>query len=407
MTENILASKSIIDISNKSGNGNPIALIWPRLTQQILIISIISAIHATAGRWPTQLAPCTLILSHSHPLTATNFLHVVFPCPFRSYPYSFSFSGCPFWYYLASPGAAHSGYMSCPLTFHAPHSLLYLFPLVLDLITSLRILSLFMMFNNDLSMLLWATASFSWCFVSPYLCSIGHSWLDEYIHDFSLQANRNLSIFQNMAMLSNLLNPDVILRPISLLISPPDVTNLPICLYSVTSSICSPTIIRRILGLLLATSLHMILVFFLFSFTPSLFPLLFRASIVSFSFSSLSANSIMSSANPKLFSLTPFMLIPASMFILLKIFSTAAANITGDNVSPWWTPFMILIVHWAFLFLIVLFLRCMFHWWCYCTSFSRYVPSVPQKLLYVGQSQRLFHIQQKSRRVECCTPWSI
>ena len=57
---------------------------------------IISAVHATAGRWPPQLTPCTSILSHPHPLTATNFLDVVSPSPFGSPSYSFSFSGCPF-----------------------------------------------------------------------------------------------------------------------------------------------------------------------------------------------------------------------------------------------------------------------------------------------------------------------
>ena len=41
------------------------------------IIIIISAVHATAGRWPPQLTPCTSILSHPYPLTATDFLDVV------------------------------------------------------------------------------------------------------------------------------------------------------------------------------------------------------------------------------------------------------------------------------------------------------------------------------------------
>ena len=91
------------------------------------IIIIISAIHATAGKWPPQLAPCTSILTHSHPLTATNFLDVVSPSPFGSPSYSLSFSGCPFWSYHGPPGVAHSGYMSCPLSSHAPHSLYYIF----------------------------------------------------------------------------------------------------------------------------------------------------------------------------------------------------------------------------------------------------------------------------------------
>ena len=91
------------------------------------IIIIISAVHATAGRWPPQLTPCTSILSHSHPLTATNSLDVVSPSPFMSPSYSFSFSGCSFSCYLGPPGVVHSGYMSCPLSSHAPHSLYYIF----------------------------------------------------------------------------------------------------------------------------------------------------------------------------------------------------------------------------------------------------------------------------------------
>ena len=45
-------------------------------------IIIISAVHATVGRWTPQLTPCTSISSHSHPLTATNFLDVVSPFSF-------------------------------------------------------------------------------------------------------------------------------------------------------------------------------------------------------------------------------------------------------------------------------------------------------------------------------------
>ena len=64
-------------------------------------------------------------LSHSHLLTATNFLDVVSPSPFGSPSYPFSFSGWPFWGYLGPRGVAHSGYMSGPLSSHAPHSLYY------------------------------------------------------------------------------------------------------------------------------------------------------------------------------------------------------------------------------------------------------------------------------------------
>ena len=79
----------------------------------------------------------------------------------------------------------------------------------------------------------------------------------------------------------------------------------------------------------------MILVFFLFSFIPSLLPLLFKFSSISFSFSSLSADNIRSSANLRLLSLTPLMLNPALMFVLLKISSAADVNVTGDKcVTP-------------------------------------------------------------------------
>ena len=50
----------------------------------IIIIIIILAVHATAGRWPPQLAPCTSILGRSHPLTANGFLDVISPSPFGS-----------------------------------------------------------------------------------------------------------------------------------------------------------------------------------------------------------------------------------------------------------------------------------------------------------------------------------
>ena len=62
----------------------------------------------------------------------------------------------------------------------------------------------------------------------------------------------------------HLLHLDVILWPISLLISLPDVTNLPKYLYSVISSNCSASIITPVLSVLLATSLNQILVFFFF-----------------------------------------------------------------------------------------------------------------------------------------------
>ena len=61
----------------------------------------------------------------------------------------------------------------CPLM-HRTLSITSFIP-VLHLIISFRIFSLFMMFNNNLSTLRCATASFSPCRYSPCLCSIGHS----------------------------------------------------------------------------------------------------------------------------------------------------------------------------------------------------------------------------------------
>ena len=60
-----------------------IVIICSRLTSTIIII-IILAVHATAGRWPPQPAPCTSILGRSHPLTANGFLDVISPSPFGS-----------------------------------------------------------------------------------------------------------------------------------------------------------------------------------------------------------------------------------------------------------------------------------------------------------------------------------
>ena len=57
-------------------------------------------------------------------------------------------------------------------------------------------------------------------------------------------------------------HPDIIIRSLSLLISLLDVINRPNYSYSVTSSKCSASIISPLLCLLLATSLHMTLVFF-------------------------------------------------------------------------------------------------------------------------------------------------
>ena len=73
-----------------------------------------------------------------------------------AHPVLFILATCP----------AHCPFMHCTFPIIS-------FTTVLDLIIPFRILSFFMMFNNNLSMLRWAPARFfSWCFVSPRLCPI-------------------------------------------------------------------------------------------------------------------------------------------------------------------------------------------------------------------------------------------
>ena len=172
----------------------------------------------------------------------------------------------------------------CPLM-HRTVSIISFTP-VLHFIISSRILSLFVMFNNNISMLHWVTASFfSWCFVRAHVSA--PEVIAGKITASMIVLFRQIGIFlsfKKWLYSPNLLHPDVILWAISLLMSLPDVTNLPEYLYSVTFSNCSPSIITPVLSLLLATSLHKILVFFLFSFIPSLLPSLFRSSSISFSF---------------------------------------------------------------------------------------------------------------------------
>ena len=128
----------------------------------VIIIIIISAVHATAGRWPPQPTPCTSILSHPHPLTATNFLDVVSPSPF-----GFPFSGCPFWCYLGPPGVAHSSYMSCPLSSCTALSLLYLSPQLYILL-----------FHSESCLSSWCLTTIPPCFVEPLQASSSDVFLE-------------------------------------------------------------------------------------------------------------------------------------------------------------------------------------------------------------------------------------
>ena len=102
----------------------------------------------------------------------------------------------------------------------------------------------------------------------------------------------------------------------------------------------------------------------------------------------------------RLLSLTPLMLIPASMFILLKISSTAVVNITGDIVSPWRTPFMIFIFPPSFSVPICAvpsaYVSLMMLMYFSCTPCTLSVSN----LLYVGWSQRPFRSPQKPCTVD-------
>ena len=93
---------------------------------------------------------------------------------------------------------------------------------VFDLITSFRILSLFVMFSNGLSMLRWATAIFfSWSFVRVHVST-------PYVITGSMTVSMIIFLFRQIGILlsfkkwlysPNLLHPDVILRSVSLSIS--------------------------------------------------------------------------------------------------------------------------------------------------------------------------------------------
>ena len=109
---------------------------------------------------------------------------------------------------------------------------------------------------------------------------------------------------------------------------------------------------------------------------------------------------MISSANSGLVSRTPLVFIPAVMFILMEISSKTAVNLTSDNMSPWQTPFMILIFALSFSVLT-------------CAVSSVYVSLM--MLMYFSCTScfpsaskiRPSHSQQKPCRVECWTPQSF
>ena len=126
---------------------------------------------------------------------------------------------------------------------------------------------------------------------------------------------------------------------ISWLQSPSSVILEPRKIKSVTVSTVSPSICREVMG-----PDAMILVFWLLSFKPT-FPL-FSFTFIKrlFSFSSLSAIRVVSSAYLWLLIFLLAILIPAcasSSLAFLMMYSAYKLNKQGDNIQPWRTPFSI------------------------------------------------------------------
>ena len=108
---------------------------------------------------------------------------------------------------------------------------------------------------------------------------------------------------------------------------------------SPTVTTVSPSICHEVMG-----TDAVILVFWMLSFKPS-FSLLFFTFIKRlFSYSSLSAIMVVSSAYPRLLIFLPAILIPACASpspAFLMMYSAEKLNKQGDNTQPWHTPFPI------------------------------------------------------------------
>ena len=105
------------------------------------------------------------------------------------------------------------------------------------------------------------------------------------------------------------------------------------------ASIVSPSISHEVMG-----PDAMILVFWMLSFKPTFSLSYFTFIKRLFSFSSLSAIRVMSSAYLRLFIFLPAVLIPvhaSSSPAILLMYSAHTLNKQGDNIQPWCTPFPI------------------------------------------------------------------
>ena len=109
---------------------------------------------------------------------------------------------------------------------------------------------------------------------------------------------------------------------------------------SVTVSIFTPSVCQEVLGLA-----AMILVFWMLSFKPAFFTLIFTFNKRFFSSSSLYAIRVVSFAYMRLLIFLPEIRIPACASSSLAFhmrYSAYNLNKQGDNIQPWCTPFLIL-----------------------------------------------------------------
>ena len=126
---------------------------------------------------------------------------------------------------------------------------------------------------------------------------------------------------------------------ISRLQSPSAVILEPKKIKSVTVSTVSPSICHEVMGLD-----AMIFVFWMLSFKPEFSISSFTFIKRLFSYSSLSAIMVESSAYLRLLTLLPIILIPAcasSSLAFRMMYSAYKLNKQGDNIQPWHTPFPI------------------------------------------------------------------
>ena len=119
----------------------------------------------------------------------------------------------------------------------------------------------------------------------------------------------------------------------------PKIILKPKIIKSVTVSIVSPSIYYEVMG-----PDAMILVFWMLSFKPTFFILLFHFYQEALNSSSLSTIRVVSSVHLRLLIFLPVILIPACASTSLAfhmMYSACKLNKQGDNIQPWWPPFPI------------------------------------------------------------------